>query len=47
MREFSEQDKQRISKQFCSFLLQRPKNEANNIRAEYKHYADLKWILVS
>ena len=31
-----------ISKQFCSLLLQRLKNEANNIRAEYKHYADLE-----
>ena len=42
MREFSEQDKQRISKQFCSFCCCVLKNEANNIRAEYKHYADLE-----
>ena len=42
MREFSEQDKQRISKQFCSFCCSVLKNEANNIRAEYKHYADLE-----
>ena len=34
MREFSEQDKQRISKQFCSFCCSVLKNEANNIRAE-------------
>lgn len=42
MKEFSTQDKRRISKQFCSFCCSVLKNEANNIRAEYKRGVDFE-----